>query len=251
MRQGGAARARHGVASASVEVAAKPDLTCKDAAIVAPLAPLPVSFVASKRGLVMPASLYAAGASFTAAAVPPWCAASSSLRIVTSVWTRPTPGRDEEWIKPSYVPQPVQTPVSFHLRGVEEGLPLALPRRPCCLGCTQAEELLRVIRSDACGSESERLLSATLQVYQPRRDDQPLYSPAPEFRPSELPDKPSELPSGPKMPERRPDPIPAGNPKVRCGCRRRACGLGSHSLSSLDGARDLPKRLVCSACLRQ
>ena len=41
-------------------------------------------------------------------------------------------------------------------------------------------------------------------------EDVPLYAPAPEFRPAELPDKAKELPTGPKMPERRPDPIPAG-----------------------------------------
>ena len=41
-----------------------------------------------------------------------------------------------------------------------------------------------------------------------------MYSPPPEFRPSELPDKTKEMPAGPRMPERRPDPIPAGKAVV-------------------------------------
>ena len=50
-----------------------------------------------------------------------------------------------------------------------------------------------------------------------RRNEEsaPLYTPTPEFRPAELPDKAKEMPSGPRMPERRPDPIPAGNPKEK------------------------------------
>ncbi len=38
-------------------------------------------------------------------------------------------------------------------------------------------------------------------VYEPPqpRDPQPLYAPAPEFRPAELPEQTKELPSGPKM----------------------------------------------------
>ena len=54
-------------------------------------------------------------------------------------------------------------------------------------------------------------------VWQParREEDRPLYSPPPEFRPSELPDKTKEMPAGPRMPERRPDPIPAGESKER------------------------------------
>lgn len=48
--------------------------------------------------------------------------------------------------------------------------------------------------------------------------EQTVYTPsAPEFRPAELPDRAKEMPSGPKMPERRPDPIPAGNPKEKPG----------------------------------
>jgi hypothetical protein len=54
-------------------------------------------------------------------------------------------------------------------------------------------------------------------LYQPKEDIQPLYAPAPEFRPVEQPEKAKEMPSGPKMPERRPDPIPAGNPKEKPG----------------------------------
>lgn len=80
---------------------------------------------------------------------------------VTAVWTRPTPDRDENWTRPSYVPNS--------------------------------------------------------PVYQPplREEPRPLYSPAPEFKPAEQPDREREMPSGPKMPERRPDPIPAGNPKEK------------------------------------
>ncbi|WIA17920.1 hypothetical protein OEZ85_009414 [Tetradesmus obliquus] len=49
-----------------------------------------------------------------------------------------------------------------------------------------------------------------------RQDDQPLYTPsAPEFKPAELPEQQKEMPKGPTMPERRPDPIPAGNPKEK------------------------------------
>lgn len=54
-------------------------------------------------------------------------------------------------------------------------------------------------------------------LYQPKEDIQPLYAPAPEFRPVEQPEKTKEMPAGPKMPERRPDPIPAGNPKEKPG----------------------------------
>eukprot|EP00195_Chlamydomonas_chlamydogama_P004121 CAMPEP_0202920020 /NCGR_PEP_ID=MMETSP1392-20130828/76640_1 /ASSEMBLY_ACC=CAM_ASM_000868 /TAXON_ID=225041 /ORGANISM="Chlamydomonas chlamydogama, Strain SAG 11-48b" /LENGTH=101 /DNA_ID=CAMNT_0049613497 /DNA_START=245 /DNA_END=550 /DNA_ORIENTATION=+ len=82
-----------------------------------------------------------------------------------AIWTRPTPDRDADFVKPSYIPSPTTTP-----------------------------------------------------LYQPgrREEDRPLYTPAaPEFKPAELPEKAKELPSGPKMPERRPDPIPAGNPKEK------------------------------------
>jgi hypothetical protein len=81
------------------------------------------------------------------------------------VWTRPTPDRDADFIKPSYVPtRPSQAP-----------------------------------------------------AFEPyRREDQPLYAPSrPEFAPAEMPDKAKEMPEGPKMPERGPDPIPAGNPKEK------------------------------------
>lgn len=78
------------------------------------------------------------------------------------MWTRPTPDRDADWIKPSYVPQPVQPSIT------------------------------------------------------PGREQGPLYAPTtPEFRPAELPEQTKELPSGPKLPERRPDDIPAGNPKEK------------------------------------
>ncbi|KAI8471405.1 MAG: hypothetical protein J3K34DRAFT_417573 [Monoraphidium minutum] len=93
---------------------------------------------------------------------PAYRAHPPAPRHVARVWTRPTPDRNEEWIKPSYMPKPQQ---------------------PSIL---------------------------------PREEPRPLYSPAaPEFRPAEMPDKQSEMPEGPKMPERRPDPIPAGNPKER------------------------------------
>lgn len=50
----------------------------------------------------------------------------------------------------------------------------------------------------------------------PGREQGPLYAPTtPEFRPAELPEQTKELPSGPKLPERRPDDIPAGNPKEK------------------------------------
>ncbi|GBF92835.1 hypothetical protein Rsub_05454 [Raphidocelis subcapitata] len=88
---------------------------------------------------------------------------AAAPRHVARVWTRPTPDRDENWVRPSYVPQPQQQP-----------------------------------------------------MIQPREEPRPLYTPStPEFKPAELPDKQSEMPEGPKMPERRPDPIPAGNPKER------------------------------------
>ncbi|EFJ52863.1 hypothetical protein VOLCADRAFT_102817 [Volvox carteri f. nagariensis] len=79
-----------------------------------------------------------------------------------AVWTRPTPDRDADFVKPSYIPQPVQPSVT------------------------------------------------------PSREDRPIYAPiTPEFRPAELPETPKELPSAPKLPERRPDDIPAGNPKEK------------------------------------
>ncbi|GAX84843.1 hypothetical protein CEUSTIGMA_g12264.t1 [Chlamydomonas eustigma] len=84
-----------------------------------------------------------------------------SLETVKSIWTRPTPDRDADFVKPAYIPsQPVWQPSR-------------------------------------------------------REEGTPLYAPPPEFRPAELPDKPTEMPAGPKMPERRPDPIPAGNPKEK------------------------------------
>lgn len=77
------------------------------------------------------------------------------------------PDRDQDFIKPSYVPQPSQTPEMQPYRQREEG---------------------------------------------------PLYAPsAPEFTPAERPDNTPEMPAGPKMPERGPDPIPAGNPKEKPG----------------------------------
>ncbi|KAF5842904.1 hypothetical protein DUNSADRAFT_3931 [Dunaliella salina] len=92
------------------------------------------------------------------------CAAGRQTQAPRAMWTRPTPGRDEDFVKPSYIPRP-----------------------------------------------------STQPIIQPnRREDQPLYSPAgPEFRPAERPEQPAELPEQPKMPERRPDPIPAGNPKKK------------------------------------
>ncbi|KIY98659.1 hypothetical protein MNEG_9303 [Monoraphidium neglectum] len=89
-------------------------------------------------------------------------AARRGARTLCRVWTRPTPDRNEDWVKPSYIPQPQQQP-----------------------------------------------------GFAPREEPRPLYSPAPEFRPAEAPDKQTEMPEGPKMPERRPDPIPAGNPKEK------------------------------------
>jgi len=89
---------------------------------------------------------------------------SSHVLKPVGVWTRPTPDKDDDFIKPSYVPTRPQEPF--------------------------------------------------IQPY--RREDQPLYSPSgPEFSPSELPEKQKEMPAGPKMPERGPDPIPAGNPKEK------------------------------------
>lgn len=82
-----------------------------------------------------------------------------------AVWTRPTPDRDQDFVKPSYIPGPLTQP------------------------------------SINPGREQT--------IYMP--------SSTPEFRPAELPDKAKELPSAPKMPERRPDPIPAGNPKEKPG----------------------------------
>ncbi|GLC40920.1 hypothetical protein PLESTB_000966700 [Pleodorina starrii] len=85
----------------------------------------------------------------------------ASLRTV-AVWTRPTPDRDADFVKPSYIPRPVEPSI------------------------------------------------------QPSREDRPIYAPVtPEFRPAELPETPKELPSAPKLPERRPDDIPAGNPKEK------------------------------------
>ncbi len=73
----------------------------------------------------------------------------------SAVWTRPTPDRDTDWVKPSYIPTPVAPDF-------------------------------------------------------PSRTDRPIYAPVtPEFRPAELPETPKEMPTGPKMPERRPDDIPA------------------------------------------
>ena len=80
-----------------------------------------------------------------------------------AVWTRPSPNKDEEFIRPSYVPSPSQQP-------------WVTPRR---------------------------------------EESGPLYTPPPEFKPAELPDQYKEMPSGPKMPERRPDPIPASKPKEK------------------------------------
>lgn len=65
----------------------------------------------------------------------------------------------------------------------------------------------------------------TTPLYQPDREEgKPLYSPPPEMprKQSEVPDKGKELPEGPKMPERRPDPIPAGERRER---RRRGRDL--------------------------
>lgn len=92
--------------------------------------------------------------------VPPMLLCAAAPRPAVAIWTRPTPDRDADFVKPSYLPTPGTTP-----------------------------------------------------LYQPGRREEgtPLYAPQPsEFRPAELPDRAKELPAGPKMPERRPDPIPAG-----------------------------------------
>lgn len=90
----------------------------------------------------------------------PFSACASTTR---SMWTRPgQEGRDSDWIKPSYVPQPS---------------PGFVPARPEREGYTPS---------------------------------------APEWgRQAELPEKAKEMPAGPLMPERRPEPIPAGNPKEK------------------------------------
>ncbi|KAG2502067.1 hypothetical protein HYH03_000561 [Edaphochlamys debaryana] len=78
-----------------------------------------------------------------------------------AVWTRPTPDRDADFVRPSYIPQPVQPSIN--------------PGR-----------------------------------------EQPIYAPVtPEFRPAELPENPKELPTAPRLPDRRPDDIPAGSPKEK------------------------------------
>ncbi|PNW82094.1 hypothetical protein CHLRE_06g273550v5 [Chlamydomonas reinhardtii] len=88
---------------------------------------------------------------------------ASAVRPV-AVWTRPTPDRDADFIKPSYIPTPIQPSIT------------------------------------------------------PGRQDSPIYAPVtPEFRPAELPETPKELPNAPRLPERRPDDIPAGNPKEKPG----------------------------------
>lgn len=92
--------------------------------------------------------------------MPPMLLCAAATRPAVAIWTRPTPDRDADFVKPSYLPTPGTTP-----------------------------------------------------LYQPGRREEgtPLYAPQPsEFRPAELPDRAKELPAGPKMPERRPDPIPAG-----------------------------------------
>jgi len=64
---------------------------------------------------------------------PPAAAAttnkSSSARAshVAAVWTRPTPDRNEDWIKPSYVPKPQQQPM---IQPREEPRPLYSPSAP-------------------------------------------------------------------------------------------------------------------------
>lgn len=46
---------------------------------------------------------------------------------VCCVWTRPTPDRNEDWVKPSYVPQPQQQPL---IQPREEPRPLYSPSAP-------------------------------------------------------------------------------------------------------------------------
>ncbi|KAJ9534299.1 hypothetical protein QJQ45_007035 [Haematococcus lacustris] len=60
---------------------------------------------------------------------------------------------------------------------------------------------------------------STYPEMDPRRQQevQPLYRPPPEFKPAELPEKSADLPSGPTMPERRRDDVPAGTPKEKPG----------------------------------
>jgi hypothetical protein len=67
---------------------------------------------------------------------PPAPAGSSSrappppgrgARHVAAVWTRPTPDRNEDWVKPSYIPSPQQQPI-FQPR--EEPRPLYTPSAP-------------------------------------------------------------------------------------------------------------------------
>lgn len=52
----------------------------------------------------------------------------STLHAV-AMWTRPTPDRNEDWVKPSYVPQPNQQPIIQPWRQ-DEGKPLYAPSGP-------------------------------------------------------------------------------------------------------------------------
>lgn len=67
------------------------------------------------------------GTNAVAAARPASNSGSGAPSHVAAVWTRPTPDRNEDWVKPSYIPPPQQAPVILPR---EEPRPLYAPAAP-------------------------------------------------------------------------------------------------------------------------
>jgi hypothetical protein len=148
---------------------------------------------------------------------------SSSVTPVVATWTRPTPDRDETWTRPSYVPSPGQSPA--FTPAPREDQPLYAPSRPEFQPAERPEQGKELPKGPdmpgAClcvrvGGIKQRLsrLQLVLAVHmEPAAvlNGQHRVQRAPPTRVAPC----ALLPCCLHDVERRPDPIPAGNPKEK------------------------------------
>jgi hypothetical protein len=126
---------------------------------------------------------------------------------VTATWSRPTPDRNEQWVKPSYIPAPNQAPV---IQPREEPRPLYSPApefKPAENPDKQKE------MPEAPKMPGERsVCSRRAPVYVVRWA---VVSVQAKHTADQTHTQPTNTNQPRPTPERRPDPIPAGNPKEK------------------------------------
>jgi hypothetical protein len=132
------------------------------------------------------------------------------------MWTRPTPDRDESWVKPSYVPPPQQQPI---IQPREEPRPLYAPAAPEFRPSEAPDKTTEM--PEGPKMPGERGSGDDGLFLEGRRGSFRCFFKAfavaclvqsPSLPKSTNPLKTKTTQS---TKERRPDPIPAGNPKER------------------------------------